>query len=247
MNAFRSEFTEKHTFLPVIHVKKTGETLSGCDIGQVIRNVDIARSCDADGAFLIGHGHVENADLIELHRMLYARYPDFWLGINFLRASNRFALSSMPENAGGLWTDNAGVTDVSDADAREFAGVSQDARWRGIYFGGVAFKRQQQIANLEAVARRAVPFVDVITTSGEQTGSAPSVEKIRTMKRGGGNHPLAIASGMNPENVHDFLIADCFLVATGISKSFYELDEKKVCAFSKQLDHSAYEPMKRAS
>lgn len=42
---------------------------------------------------------------------------------------------------------------------------------------------------------------------------------------------LAIASGITPENIQDYLdFAGCFLVATGISKSFEELDRDKTCA-----------------
>jgi predicted TIM-barrel enzyme len=41
--------------------------------------------------------------------------------------------------------------------------------------------------------------------------------------------PLAIASGITPENVGDYLdVADCFLVATGISRSFTELEPSRV-------------------
>jgi predicted TIM-barrel enzyme len=78
--------------------------------------------------------------------------------------------------------------------------------------------------------------MDVITTSGMATGSAPAVEKIRSMREAIGKHPLAIASGMTPENVSQFMpYADAFLVATGISKSSYELDPAKVAAFVKAI------------
>ena len=44
-----------------------------------------------------------------------------------------------------------------------------------------------------------------------------------------GDTPLAIASGITPENVEVYLpFADSFLVATGISRSFTELDPSKV-------------------
>jgi predicted TIM-barrel enzyme len=45
------------------------------------------------------------------------------------------------------------------------------------------------------------------------------------MKKALGDCPLAIASGITPENVADYLeVADCFLVATGINASWTELD-----------------------
>jgi hypothetical protein len=40
---------------------------------------------------------------------------------------------------------------------------------------------------------------------------------------------LAIASGITPENVEDYLDAtDCFRVPTGVSKTFEELEPTKV-------------------
>ncbi len=48
------------------------------------------------------------------------------------------------------------------------------------------------------------------------------------MKEAIGDHPLAIASGMTLENIGGYLLADCFLVSTGVSRSFFELDPEKV-------------------
>ena len=78
--------------------------------------------------------------------------------------------------------------------------------------------------------------MDVVTTSGPGTGWSASVEKIGAMKEALGDFPLAIASGVTPENVTDYLgIADCFLVATGISKSFEELDASLLEALLKKV------------
>jgi predicted TIM-barrel enzyme len=71
--------------------------------------------------------------------------------------------------------------------------------------------------------------MEVVTTSGPGTGKAASPDKIRTMKQALGDFPLAIASGITPDNIDDYLPnADCFLVATGVSSSFDELDAKLV-------------------
>jgi predicted TIM-barrel enzyme len=44
-----------------------------------------------------------------------------------------------------------------------------------------------------------------------------------------GEAPLGIASGITPENVEEYLpLADCFLVATGIIRSFSQLDLTRV-------------------
>jgi len=81
------------------------------------------------------------------------------------------------------------------------------------------------VEDLGAAARLASRYCDVVTTSGPGTGQAAAVEKIRAMKQALGPRPLAIASGITPANIGEYLpIADAFLVATGISRSFTELD-----------------------
>lgn len=56
------------------------------------------------------------------------------------------------------------------------------------------------------------------------------------MKAALGETPLAIASGITAENIGDYLpIADIFLVATGISRTFEELDRNKVIALVERV------------
>lgn len=78
-------------------------------------------------------------------------------------------------------------------------------------------------------------FADIAVTSGTRTGTAPTVEHVLTIKEELADFmlPLAVASGMTPENIRDFRDhADCFMVATGISKSFTELDPDRVRRFA---------------
>lgn len=51
-----------------------------------------------------------------------------------------------------------------------------------------------------------------------------------------GNGPLALANGVTPENIDSFLpYADCFLVATGVSRSFRMLDPRKVKLLAEKI------------
>ena len=102
-------------------------------------------------------------------------------------------------------------------------------------FGGVAFKYgpDETLTGepLQALAASAARFVDVVTTSGPGTGHAAELAKIVTMREAIGDHPLAVASGTTVENVGQFLpLVDAFLVATGVSRSFDELDAAMVAA-----------------
>lgn len=229
MQMYRKVFPKKHTFLAVIHAES---------LGQVERNMRIAIMAGADGAFLINHS-ISADRLIPIYASMRGTYPNFWLGMNMLDLKPVDALGRMPDNEGGLWVDDAGIVDEGVLpEAITFKRYRRDtSSWKGIYFGGVAFKHQAPIINLVEVAKGATSYVDVVTTSGSATGSAPSVAKIRAMKMAIGDHPLAVASGMTPENVHEYKpFADCFIVATGISDSFYEINPARAAKFREVLD-----------
>lgn len=227
MSTFRSIFPGKHTFLVVVHVEGGA---------QALRNAKIAEQEGADGIFLINHSISYNS-LIECYYTVQEQLPNFWIGLNCLDLG-RSAIDFIPKQSSGLWVDNAGINESSKpiAEAREFANLRKKNGWQGLYFGGVAFKYQGEIVDVVKVAKLAVPFVDMITTSGKGTGKAADVEKIRAMKQCIGNHPLAIASGITPENISEYMPhTDCFLIATGISDSHTELNSTRVRELSKAL------------
>jgi hypothetical protein len=227
MSTFKETFQGKHTFLAVIHVE--GGT-------QALRNAHIAEQEGADGIFLINHS-LPYISLLECYELVQEQLPDFWIGLNCLDLG-AFAVSYIPKRTQGLWVDNAGIKEDENSteEAKGFAALRKNSGWQGIYFGGVAFKYQQEVADVAKVAKLAIPFVDVITTSGPGTGKAADITKIRTMKEAIGNHPLAIASGITPENVCQYTpYADCFLVATGISDPHAELNPTRVRALSRAL------------
>ncbi len=110
-------------------------------------------------------------------------------------------------------------------DAQHVQDVRRQSDCRALYFGGVAFKYQRRVQDVQAAARKAMRFMDVVTTSGPGTGQAADISRIRLMKEALGEFPLAIASGISPKNVGAYLpYSDCYLVATGISTDFSHLN-----------------------
>jgi predicted TIM-barrel enzyme len=102
--------------------------------------------------------------------------------------------------------------------------VRRRAGWQGLYFGGIAFKYQREVpdALLPDAARKASPWVDVVTSSGPGMGYAASIAKAKALRSGAGAHPLALASGVSPENVAGFLsYVDAYLVASEIETAKY--------------------------
>lgn len=221
----RYVFPRRHTFLPVVHVE---------DRVQAERNVRIAQENGAHGAFLINH-QIPFTELLPIYVQLKQALPNFWMGMNVLDVPNPAEALALTEKFHtGLWVDNADVSLGAPTPTVEFQ--MRRLQWNGIYFGGVAFKYQGAVDDPARAAAAAKNYVDVVTTSGDGTGMAPDPQKIKVMKEAIGEHALAIASGITPENVHLYMeYADCFLVATGISDSHTELNPVRVRELSSIL------------
>lgn len=217
MSPYRRVFPGRHSVLPVVHVES---------LKQAKRNARAARDAGADGIFLINHGMVDKA-LLDIHAAVTEALPDFWIGVNCLGLSPHQVFLAVSPSVGGVWVDNPGIDEDRDDQpyAERVVALRQSHAPACLYFGGVAFKYQRPVEDLEAACRVAAKYMDVVTTSGPGTGHAADIEKIRRMKVALGETPLAIASGITPENVREYLpYADSLLVATGISRNDTELD-----------------------
>lgn len=230
IGSYRQTFTKRYTFLAVVHVVNN-------DIKAVNANVAIARDNGADGAFIINHG-VSPDTLLAMVPLVAKKADGFWLGINALGLHPSAAFAKLPEEAKGVWADNAYIED-GDRDqhiADHARRMQERSAYPSLYFGGVAFKYQRQPTSMVDACTSAMKYMDVITTSGPGTGRAAQPEKILLMKSIIGDFPLAIASGITPENVADYSrMADCFLVATGVSTTFDKLDPVRVRMLSDKL------------
>ena len=219
--------------LPVIHVR---------DAGQAGRNAAVAIEAGAQGVFLINHDF-DHGELVPILGEVRARFPSLWLGVNFLAVTGRDAfpvlgrLQAEGVEIDAYWADDARINERESADeqveAREIAAAREASGWAGLYFGGTAFKKQRPVApdDHEGAARTAAAWMDAVTTSGVATGRAADRAKIAAFRRGCGNAPLALASGVTPENAAGYAPhVDAMLVATGINREgdFYEIDPARL-------------------
>lgn len=221
MKRYWQVFSNRHTVLPVIHVDS---------LEQAQQNTQIAHRAGADGVFLINH-EMADETLLDIHETIAEAYPDWWIGVNCLGLLPEKVFQAISLKVNGVWVDNAGIEEHHESQpyAEHVLSIQQACVPNCLYFGGVAFKYQRPVEDLEIACRVAAQYMDVVTTSGSGTGHAADIEKIHRMKRALGDTPLAIASGITPENVESYLPhADSFLVATGISHSFTELDPLRV-------------------
>ena len=230
MDRFRGTFANRHVILPVIHV-------AGPE--QALRNAEIARRQGCDGVFLIRHEQELNCrELLRIHHQLFEVFPDWWIGVNCLDLSPSQVFAVITDEVAGVWVDNALIDERASrqVEAEAIQAAREQSGWHGLYFGGVAFKYQRQVEDVERAARLAAAWMDVVTTSGPATGEAADRIKIQNMKDALGDFPLAIASGTTPENVGGYLdMVDCFLVATGISESWLDFDEERLKAYVRRV------------
>ena len=222
MNRITEVFGRSPVLLAVVHPLGRSEALAG---------IAAAQRGGADGVFLIDQG-MDEAAVLALVMEARARSPELWIGVNLLsrRPADALAraLDACDGRIDGIWSDNAGV-DEGTADA--LLATRRTRGWTGLYFGGVAFKYQREVAfsDLGATAARATPYMDVVCTSGPGTGKAADVEKVRAMRDAMGDAALALASGVTPANVQTYTpFVSAFLVGTGIEASFGVIDEAKV-------------------
>lgn len=214
---------------PVIHAQ---------DEEQVLRNTEIARDTGCDGVFVINHGFPAH-ELMPLANA--AKKVIHWVGVNMLGVSAKDAMLAVPDDIDGLWTDNAniderqGVRQPYGSEVR----ATQIKRWSGEYFGGVAFKYQREVESYHRAAMCAAGYMEVVTTSGRGTGYAADLDKIQEMHRalqGLDIVRLGVASGITPDNVEEYIpYVDDFLVATGISTDFHNLDLSKTRELVKKV------------
>lgn len=142
LSRFQEVFSQRHVVLPVIHVESHQ---------QALRNTKVAHRAGCDGIFLINHD-VSHPDLMDIHKAVVDEFPDWWIGINSLGLQPESMFSDLPNRVAGLWTDNARIDERSErqTEADKIDAIRLASGWKGLYFGGVAFKYQRPVTNLEA-------------------------------------------------------------------------------------------------
>ncbi len=183
-------------------------------IGHALANTKIALENGADGVFLIGHG-VRHQDLICIYDHVRKQYPNAWIGVNFLDLTTNGIQKEKLLSAISECTDLSAVW--MDALPSEELNIPP---WIEI-FAGVAFKYRNARADGEQLALQcdaAVAYANFATTSGEKTGSPPSISKLAKIHSLlAGRKPLAVSSGVNALNASEMLpYVDAFLVALSI-------------------------------
>lgn len=206
------------------------------DLPLTQANVAIAADGGADGVFLIDHAG-DDEGLLGVATQVRAQHPDLWMGVNLLGSSAARAMELVAgHDVDGVWSDAAGIDLDGSPRARETLEIRQRTGFTGCYFGGVEFKYQPSLGDARRAAEAARGLVDVITTSGPGTGHAADLAKLEQMRVGADGVPLAVASGVTPDNAGALVgVVEAVLVATGISRDFHHLDVEQVVELRRVL------------
>ncbi len=222
MNRIAEVFGASRVLLPVVHPIGRREALA---------SIETAAGAGVKGIFLIDQGMTE-PEVLALVRTVRETFPSLWIGVNLLSRPPGEVLVIAP-SIDGIWSDNAAVDERAAAQpsADGFVRAREERGWRGLYFGGVAFKYQREVAgeDLGRAAGIASTRMDVVCTSGPGTGKPADIAKVAAMRAGMGYAALALASGVTVDNVAVYLpYVNAFLVGTGIEASFGVLDRARV-------------------
>ncbi len=205
---------------PVVHIN---------EVDIATQQAELALEAGADGVYLIDHATLSPTPTMTVFKELRASSPQAFIGVNFLFKTPLQAFDLLAALAGeskdlpdALWVDDCSQTRTS---VDRFKLSRPDVYSRVQYAGGVAFKytstATEDPAKAAAEATRLKDFVDIVVTSGPGTGSPTNSDKVKAMKEAIGDKPLAIASGVTPDNVGKFAAADQVFVATGIETGKY--------------------------
>lgn len=206
---------------PVIHLDSTP---------AAVANARLAQEAGAHGVFLIHmQGH---DDLIDVaYWAIRGQVPGLAVGANFLSLDADEGMArAIALGMDASWSDNPGISSRGASDlARR---VSQNRPPNHLHFAGVAFKYQAAERDPGRAASEAIALGLIPTTSGDATGHAPTVDKLRQIRDAIGSEvPLACASGLTPDNLPELApLLTHALVATGISQDFHTLCEAKLRA-----------------
>jgi len=204
---------------PVVHIRQPE---------LAIKQAQLALELGADGVYLIDHS-ADTVALFDTFNGVSQDNPKAYIGVNLLgfrplAACNiiekEFQNGKLRRIPDGLWADNA-LDENSHGETKIYKQNTEDLRGMR-YLGGVAFKYTPDFTDDPERAYQKVvqarDRVDIVITSGEKTGIAPSVAKIKSMKQAvGATGTLAVASGISLENLGEYAgIVDEVLVASSV-------------------------------
>lgn len=220
---------------PVIHYKTNFQTFE---------QAHIAVDSGADGLFIISH-EGDNLSVLNIALQIRLYYPDLDIGVNFLGWEPLESLRCVNEFSNSInmiWFDDVGISEGLSNEITLLIATAKKLIPSLKVFASVAFKYQKIDNNPSASALLAESLDLIPVTSGNSTGTAPELDKIKTMSKEL-TKGLGIASGMSCDNIEQFApYLEHILVSTGVSKDFHKFDYQLLRTFIGKVRNIKNEP-----
>ena len=208
-----------NNLLIVIHILTTNNILE-----RTLKQVKIAFDNHANGVILtIGEGGLTVKTILECYAYIRKIYKTQFIGINFM-CDSKIAAESIPSDATALWVDKGlGYTNYIN-DIINIKQILKDRKWKGLFFGGFCLKGNNQVLfdsteYFKSLTWEPEKYFDVCVTSGISTGIPITYENFLIVKEKANKMPIAIASGINIQNIDLFVNhVDYFVVGTGVEE-----------------------------
>jgi hypothetical protein len=203
-------------------------------LGQALDQAALCFRSGADGVFLIDMAVTSPDSVNEAAPELRRLHPRKLVGANYLaymESPERAVRAAAQAGFGATWLDWAGVDSRGPGKAaEEAAALARKVGDSHAVFAACAFKGQAPEPDPGAAAREIRALGWIPTTSGPGTGRAADPAKVRAIADAVGDWPVALASGVTPGNVGEYLAAGatCILAATGIERRSGEFDEGRL-------------------
>lgn len=248
---FKSVFPDNHSLVVALHSRS---------IAHALEWAEIALSNWAHGVAVVTHV-IDPIVWLEAIRQIKEKYPHHQAILNILQRDPKTIFQVMQHLEqtlpDAIWTDNARIPGIDyieswhEHDADNVRNIQEEMWWNGLYFGWLDFKHQKHLEEAEYpfAVQQAKKYLDIITTSWSATWISADSEKVKTIKKLAGNHPVWLASGVSTENIGEYIQnTDISIVASGISKNYYDLDPSKVLeltdiiyAHNKKMERKIFE------
>lgn len=232
-------------FIVVIHIKNWKQALDEAAKVLVPGGAHGVIFISMSGEILSGKDYPNIFDLAEEAKKLH---PDYLVGVNCLDLINKPAqaieLAKQCRTLDILWADIGGIHEIAERTFIDSDVENALRRTTFQYFGSEWFKYRTEPTSPERVMKEAAQHFDAVITSGDATGSPPTLEKIQSIRKWiGPDKMLGNASGIGEENIETYLpYINYFLIATkicmgnGKGENMYWCDIEKVKAVRAKID-----------
>jgi len=223
VNVFKKE---TNILLPVLSCKNEEDFYYNIDILY-----EYYKKKKISGIFIVST-FVDIETITNIYNETKKKYADLWVGVNLI-GENIFKVYNFIKlnNPDGIWIDNSYLFDIKKLGFAELIlNQFEKYNWNGLYFGGYMFKYQINCNTYDNKLIKILnQYLDILTTSGDGTNIEISDEKLNYIFNESVEIPIAIASGVNNNNLEKHIEkCNIIIIRSSIIDSNENIDKEKL-------------------